>query len=147
MTALLIDLAVKGSLLLALAGAGALLLRRASSAARHLHWQLVLAGLAALPLAAALTPRVEVPVGPLAAWWSAKAAAPAALDHATPAGTAQAAPRTARRDLPLHAALEDARPALRQDRPAEPSSSPATSPAAPPARIAADPPPATPRTL
>lgn len=140
MNPLLIDLAVKGSFLLVLAGAAALLLRRASSAARHLHWQLVLAGLAALPLAAAVTPRVAVPAGPLAAWLADE---PAVRD-ASPAEEPAAAARSARRDLPQRAMTDDARPAAREERPAAPSASPAASP---PARVAAEPPPAAPRTL
>jgi|GEM_PF-5852525 len=64
---LVLDLAVKGTLLLLAAFAVALLLRRSSAAARHLHWQLALSGLLALPLLAAVTPRIAVPVGPLAA--------------------------------------------------------------------------------
>ena len=67
MTPFALDLAVKGTILLALAFGTALLLRRASAAARHLHWQLALGGLLALPLLVAVTPRLPVPAGPLAA--------------------------------------------------------------------------------
>jgi beta-lactamase regulating signal transducer with metallopeptidase domain len=75
---LFIDLAVKGTLLLVLAFAAAALLRRCSAATRHLNWQLALAGLLALPLVAAVTPRVAVPAGPLAALLDSEPARPAA---------------------------------------------------------------------
>ncbi len=137
MLPLLIDLAVKGTILLLLACAGALLLRRASSAARHLHWQLALAGLAALPLAAVLSPRVAVPVGPLSAWLADGAAAPATdAANATlaPARSDALAARGARRDLPQRAATDDARPLVRAEHPASPSA-PAAEPTPAPQRV------------
>ncbi|HEX5011491.1 MAG TPA: M56 family metallopeptidase [Planctomycetota bacterium] len=131
---LVIDLAVKGTLLLVLAFGAAALLRRSSAAARHLHWQLALAGLLALPLLAAVTPRVAVPAGPLAAL----------LDSAPPA--AAAAPRDRVRPTPTSlAALDEARDRRRDEAetpPAPSTPAPAESPA--PAR-ASQQPAATPR--
>ncbi len=52
----LLDVALQGTLLLALACIAALLLRRASGAQRHLVWVLALGGLLALPLLNAVVP-------------------------------------------------------------------------------------------
>ena len=129
---LVIDLAVKGTLLLVLAFGAAALLRRSSAAARHLHWQLALAGLLALPLLAAVTPRVAVPAGPLAALFdSAPAASPAAAT----------VPREHIRQssAPL-AALDEARDRRRDEAEARPAAdAPAPAASRLPARPAATP--------
>src|SRR5688500_550840 len=53
---LVLDSAVKGTVILALAGVAAVWLRQASAAARHLVWQLGMIGLLALPIVAAMNP-------------------------------------------------------------------------------------------
>lgn len=57
---------VKATLLLLAAGVLALLLRRASAAVRHLIWAAALGGTLALPLLAAVLPRLPVPLPALA---------------------------------------------------------------------------------
>ena len=94
--ALLVDVLLKSTLLLALAGLASPLLRRASAAARHLHWQLTLAGLLALPLLAPLLPSLHVtlpaPLTAAAPWLTAHpldaadARGPATPPRSVPAG-------------------------------------------------------------
>jgi beta-lactamase regulating signal transducer with metallopeptidase domain len=67
MAALIVDLAIKGVLILALGGVAAWLLRRASAAARHLAWTFVFVGLCLLPALAVVVPRWRAPVLPKAA--------------------------------------------------------------------------------
>jgi beta-lactamase regulating signal transducer with metallopeptidase domain/endonuclease YncB( thermonuclease family) len=57
---LLLDAALKGSVLLLLAWAATRLLRRASAAARHLVWSAALAGVVLLPVLGAVVPRWRV---------------------------------------------------------------------------------------
>src|SRR5215472_5116432 len=63
----MLDLAIRGTLILMFAFAAAGLMRRASAAARHLLWASTLAGLLVLPAAVRLGPAVQVPVPMLAA--------------------------------------------------------------------------------
>jgi beta-lactamase regulating signal transducer with metallopeptidase domain len=67
MAPMLLDLAIKGVLILALGAAAALLLRRGSAAARHLAWTLAFVGLCLLPPLAVIGPRWRAAVLPLAA--------------------------------------------------------------------------------
>jgi beta-lactamase regulating signal transducer with metallopeptidase domain/Tol biopolymer transport system component len=61
---LLLDVAVKGALVLALAGALCLLMRRASAAARHLLWCVALAQVMALPPLSLALPAWRLPLLP-----------------------------------------------------------------------------------
>src|SRR5579862_8960326 len=87
----MLDLAIRGTLLLVLAFVGAILLRRASAAARHLLWASALAGLLVLPAITRLGPAVSVTVpagivAPVAPHDDAPAAlAPARVDDPAPA--------------------------------------------------------------
>ena len=56
----LIDAALKGTLLLALAGTATLLMRRASAASRHLVWFLAVGGTLVLPVLSATFPEWEI---------------------------------------------------------------------------------------
>jgi beta-lactamase regulating signal transducer with metallopeptidase domain len=65
MMSVLLDVAIKSSLLLAGAGTlQAVLRRRGSAAARHLVWTIAMAGLLAAPIASSMSPpwKVEIPV-------------------------------------------------------------------------------------
>src|SRR5258705_12559982 len=117
-----IDLAVKATLLRVLAFGAAALLRRPWAAARHLHGQLALAGLLALPLLAAVTPRVAVPAGPLAALFDVAPAGP-------PAAATAPRDRLRQTSAPL-AAPDEARDRRRDEaevRPAPSAPAPAVS--------------------
>jgi beta-lactamase regulating signal transducer with metallopeptidase domain len=61
---LLLDMAIKGVLILLMAGALAATLKRASAAARHLLWSVAVCGLLALPVFALMLPNWRVPVFP-----------------------------------------------------------------------------------
>src|SRR5262249_19430914 len=80
----------------------------------HLHWQLALAGLLALPLLAAVTPRLAVPAGPLATLL-ARPAAQTARPHSSPAKLAQDEPRREPRQQTARESIEpsDSAPARR----------------------------------
>ncbi len=65
--AVLVDVGVKGIVLLALAGLVALAMRRASAAARHLVWTLALTGLLLLPVLSFVMPKWQLPILPIAA--------------------------------------------------------------------------------
>ncbi|HEX2209268.1 MAG TPA: M56 family metallopeptidase, partial [Longimicrobium sp.] len=58
------DLALKGTLVLAVAGLAALALRRASASARHLAWALGFGGLLALPVLGLALPSWRLPILP-----------------------------------------------------------------------------------
>ena len=73
----MLDLAIRGTLILVVAFVAAGLMRRASAAARHLLWASALAGLLVLPAVVRLGPAVQVPV-PMLATTSAPALAPVA---------------------------------------------------------------------
>ena len=79
----LLDVAVKGMVLLAIAGVLVLAMRKASAAARQVVWLLALAALLALPIASAILPswavlpswvKFEMPIG------SAEPASPSPTD-------------------------------------------------------------------
>lgn len=76
--AAMVDLAVRGTLLLAAAGVAALALRRAPASARHLAWGAAFAGMLALPVLATALPAWRVPILPAAEAAGAPAAAPTA---------------------------------------------------------------------
>jgi beta-lactamase regulating signal transducer with metallopeptidase domain len=61
---LLLDMAIKGALILLIAGALVATLKRASAAARHLLWSVAVCGLLALPVFALMLPNWRVPVFP-----------------------------------------------------------------------------------
>jgi beta-lactamase regulating signal transducer with metallopeptidase domain len=85
----MLDLMIRGTLLLVLAFAGAIVLRRASAAARHLLWASSLAGLLVLPAVTRLGPAVPVtvPAGFVAPAAPVLAAAPVRADLVEPALT------------------------------------------------------------
>ena len=89
MEPILLDMALKGAVVLALTGTVAALARSASAAARHLVWSIGLAAAATLPLLQWLLPYWNLPILP--------AQAPATVSGSTPvaAATAPAAPRLA----------------------------------------------------
>jgi len=89
----MLDLAIRGTLILVFAFAAAGLMRRTSAAARHLLWASTLAGLLVLPAAVRLGPSVQVPVPMLTA--SAASAAPALAPVADLGPTSEFAPTTA----------------------------------------------------
>ena len=77
----LLDVAVKGTLLLAAAGLLSLVLRRQSAAMRHLVWLVALAGLLLMPVLVLVLPGLSVPLGatlPLQVATAGKADVPAA---------------------------------------------------------------------
>jgi TonB family protein len=61
---ILVDAALKGSIVLAVAAAAAWILRNRSAAVRHLVWTAAAAALIALPLLTATLPALRVPVAP-----------------------------------------------------------------------------------
>ena len=60
MLPLILDSALKGTVLLGLAALAAVWLRRGSAASRHMAWQLGLMGVLVLPVVSTLTPDLEV---------------------------------------------------------------------------------------
>jgi bla regulator protein blaR1 len=84
--ALLLDVSVKGILVLALAGMALSLGRRCAAAVRHLVWSLALLGLAAMPLLTLALPQLSVPILP--AWGQSPAATAPAVGASAVAGTA-----------------------------------------------------------
>ena len=85
MTPLVLDIAVKATLMLAAAaGIDAVLRRNGSAAARHLTWAIAIAALLALPIASATVPHwlVRIPVAPAIA--AAQSPAPAAAAASAP---------------------------------------------------------------
>jgi carboxyl-terminal processing protease len=62
LTWLVVDVALKGTIVFAAGGASALALRRASAAARHLAWTLAAIAALGLPAASALLPSWDVPL-------------------------------------------------------------------------------------
>src|SRR5581483_5836805 len=83
----MLDLAIRGTLILVIAFAAAGLMRRASAAARHLLWASTLAGLLLLPGMVRLGPSLQVQVPMLA-----PTAAPAPTPDPTPAPAPTVAP-------------------------------------------------------
>ena len=82
----MLDLAMRGTLILVFAFAAAGVMRRASAAARHLLWASALAGLLVLPAVVRLGPAVHVPVPVLASTTTiAPDPEPAALAEPAPA--------------------------------------------------------------
>jgi beta-lactamase regulating signal transducer with metallopeptidase domain len=82
----MLDLVIRGTLILVFAFAAAGVMRRASAAARHLLWASALAGLLVLPAVVRLGPAVDVPVPVLASTTTiAPEAEPAALAEPAPA--------------------------------------------------------------
>jgi TonB family protein len=61
---ILVDAALKGSIVLAVAAAAAWVLRRRSAAVRHIVWTAAAAALIALPILTATLPALRVPVAP-----------------------------------------------------------------------------------
>ena len=61
---LLLDLSIKGSILLFIAGMATLLFRRAPASMRHLFWFLALGGLILLPVLSSVLPSWQVPLIP-----------------------------------------------------------------------------------
>ncbi|HKK07968.1 MAG TPA: M56 family metallopeptidase [Gemmatimonadota bacterium] len=84
---LLLEAALRGTVLLGLAALSSRLLRRSRAAARHLTWELALVGLLVLPAALPLLPRWSLPVLP-AAPPTARRAGPAAAGPDVPSGPA-----------------------------------------------------------
>lgn len=74
---LLLDIAVKGTIVLLVASAAARALRGGSAAARHLVWSIALASLAALPLLATALPGWRLAILPAESGFAASASAPA----------------------------------------------------------------------
>jgi beta-lactamase regulating signal transducer with metallopeptidase domain len=82
----MLDLVIRGTLILVFAFAAAGVMRRASAAARHLLWASALAGLLVLPAVVRLGPAVQVPVPVLASTTTiAPDPEPAALAEPAPA--------------------------------------------------------------
>jgi bla regulator protein BlaR1 len=82
----MLDLAIRGTLILVFAFAAAGVMRRASAAARHLLWASALTGLLVLPAVVRLGPAVQVPVPVLASTAAlAPDAAPVVIAEAAPA--------------------------------------------------------------
>jgi beta-lactamase regulating signal transducer with metallopeptidase domain len=82
----MLDLVIRGTLILVFAFAAAGVMRRASAAARHLLWASALAGLLVLPAVVRLGPVVQVPVPVLASTTTlAPDPEPAALAEPAPA--------------------------------------------------------------
>lgn len=73
--AVLVDMAVKGIVILALATMVAAALRRSSAATRHLVWALALIGLLLLPMLALVMPKWQLPILPPVASSSASTSA------------------------------------------------------------------------
>jgi len=89
----MLDLAIRGTLILVFAFAAAGVMRRASAAARHLLWASALAGLLVLPAVVRLGPAVQVPVPMLASATAlAPALAPVFAPDPEPAALAEPAP-------------------------------------------------------
>ena len=80
---MLLDGAIKGTIVLALAGLLSLLLRPASAAARHLLWCVALSAVVALPLLSAAVPGRQWPILPPEGVWSSGARACAGRRGAT----------------------------------------------------------------
>jgi hypothetical protein len=60
----LLDVSMKGAIVLGLAWVSSIALRRSSAAARHLVWSLALAGLLALPILTSVLPGWQAPIVP-----------------------------------------------------------------------------------
>ena len=80
---LLIDTALKGSLLIAVAAAASYLLRGRSAAARHLAWTAAVIGHLALPALSVMMPEWRLPILPSPSWMEQPAAAKPALRSET----------------------------------------------------------------
>lgn len=84
---LLMDSAIKGSVLLALAAVVALLLRRDSAATRHLVWMMAIVALLIVPILSATLPQWRV----LPTWMSSQRPTVAAIESVSPPALAQSA--------------------------------------------------------
>src|SRR5688572_760682 len=80
MSSLLLDVTIKGTLVLLATGAAAFALRRASAATRHVVWTVGMAGALALPILSQLLPAWTVDILPTQAIAGPAAAAPAAAE-------------------------------------------------------------------
>src|SRR5687767_14534274 len=81
---LLIDTALKGSLLILAAAIAAYLLRERSAAARHAAWSAAVVGHLALPVLTLLVPQWRIPILPAPPWLDAPAATAPQLDNRSP---------------------------------------------------------------
>jgi beta-lactamase regulating signal transducer with metallopeptidase domain len=85
---ILIDTALKGSLLIAAAAVASYFLRGRSAAARHAAWTAAVIGHLALPALSMMMPEWKLPILPAPAWIEAPAAtAPASRNEVEPAST------------------------------------------------------------
>ncbi|MHC4718789.1 MAG: hypothetical protein ACYS5V_17635 [Planctomycetota bacterium] len=109
---ILLDVTIKGLVILAAAGGMAALLRRRSAAARHMVWSVAAACLLALPILSTALPHWNVPILPAAIPDDAPAAVSGPPPAASPA--AESAPRTppspTRAEVPPRAPLVTAPP-------------------------------------
>ena len=101
--AILVDAALKGSIVLAVAAVVAWILRRRSAAVRHLVWTAAAAALIALPILTATLPALRVPVtpdGPMTVFrvFATSRSASPAVSSAAPAIPAAARPVETARD-------------------------------------------------
>jgi beta-lactamase regulating signal transducer with metallopeptidase domain len=111
---LLLDAALKGSILIAAAALVAYFLRGRSAAARHAAWTAAVVGHLALPIFGLVVPQWTVPILPVPSW----ASSPAPQIASTRSGTAPA-PSTVPVSAPVTASVKSEAPA-----PVAPESSP-----------------------
>src|SRR3954466_7593927 len=81
---MLVDTALKGSLLIAAALIASYLLRARSASARHAAWSSAVIGHLALPILALLVPQWRVPILPAPPWTNVVAVAPSTPTTSTP---------------------------------------------------------------
>jgi len=111
--AILLDVTIKGLVILLVAGAVAAFLRRRSAAARHMVWSVAALCLLALPVLSTALPHWPLPVLPAAAPPAAESAAPVAVAD-PPAPPASGAP-------PAPAPVAEANPAAEAAPPLPPA--------------------------
>ena len=102
---LLIDTALKGSILIAVAAAAAYFLRGRSAAARHAAWTAAVIGHLALPALAVLMPEWKLPIFPAPSWMQASAPAvvPAPRNETTSTHVAEPVATSAKKAAPAPA--------------------------------------------